>query len=297
MNHIAPILDADGRVSGPGLYALPPAAYHLDPAPENSLSHSIARLLLDKSPRHAAFAHPRIGPAHEPSEPSDAQMRGSILHAMILGEGSAFKVLDFKDFRTDRAKEARDAVKADGAIPLLIHKAREYQEIAAAILDQIQEHPACEDFADGRSEVTGVWKEADMFWCRMLIDRLPYKPGAPIFDLKSTGRDASPEKFARTIERDYAMAVPFYLRGCAALLPQRPADYRFVAFETDAPFAVSVHALAPELVEMAEADMARALKLWARCTILGEWPGYSTELHTVHPSAHRLTQAMMGEAA
>ena len=290
------------RVPGPGLYDLPAPAYHADPCPEPSLSHSIARLLVGnkaKSPRHAWHAHPRLNPKWEPDTPTDAKDRGSILHSMVLGTGSEFRVLDFKDFRTDRAKEARDKCREAGIIPVLTKHAAEYQEIAVAILDQIAAHPACEDFnGPGRSEVAAI-AEIGPIYCRALFDRLPNKPGAPAFDLKSTGKDASPEAFARTIERDYYMNPAFYLMVAGQVMEHPPSGYRFIGFEVEPPYCLAVHEVSPELFEMGVQDMRKAVEIFTRCLILGEWPGYSTELHTVHPSAYRLTAAMMaeGEAA
>ena len=45
------------------------AEYHADPAPEPSLSRSLAHTLLTRSPRHAWQAHPRLNPAWLPDEP------------------------------------------------------------------------------------------------------------------------------------------------------------------------------------------------------------------------------------
>ena len=54
------------RISEPGVYSLPDDAYHADPCPGPSLSSSVAKLMLDRSPLHAWHAHPRLNPNFEP---------------------------------------------------------------------------------------------------------------------------------------------------------------------------------------------------------------------------------------
>ncbi|WP_242401117.1 hypothetical protein [Acetobacter okinawensis] len=49
-------------ITTPGIYDLPEAQYHADPCPTPSLSNSVARILLDESPMHAHFSHPRLNP-------------------------------------------------------------------------------------------------------------------------------------------------------------------------------------------------------------------------------------------
>ena len=41
-------------------------AYHADPAPEPSLSSSVAKILVNLSPAHARIAHPRLNPDYRP---------------------------------------------------------------------------------------------------------------------------------------------------------------------------------------------------------------------------------------
>ena len=44
-----------------GIHDIPPREYHADPCPAPSLSRSIAKLLVERSPAHAYAAHPRLG--------------------------------------------------------------------------------------------------------------------------------------------------------------------------------------------------------------------------------------------
>ena len=51
------------RVTEPGIYAdFPVADYFADPTPEPSLTQTLAKLLLERAPIHAKYAHPRLTP-------------------------------------------------------------------------------------------------------------------------------------------------------------------------------------------------------------------------------------------
>ncbi|MBB2961877.1 hypothetical protein [Methylobacterium sp. R2-1] len=56
------ILDhGEGPVPGPCLDRMPAALYHADLCPEPSLSSSVGKLIVGRSPKHARAAHPWLG--------------------------------------------------------------------------------------------------------------------------------------------------------------------------------------------------------------------------------------------
>lgn len=63
-------------------------AYHQDPAPQPSLSSSIAKILLDQSPRHAWLAHPKLNPNYVAEEDSRFDI-GTAAHVMMLERDSS----------------------------------------------------------------------------------------------------------------------------------------------------------------------------------------------------------------
>src|SRR5438132_1009339 len=84
------------------------AEYFADPCEQPSLSVSIATELILRSPLHAWQIHPRLGGLRRPT--TEAMENGTLIHALLLGKGeNRIAVLDVKDFRTNAAKEARDA--------------------------------------------------------------------------------------------------------------------------------------------------------------------------------------------
>ena len=67
----------------PGIYEIPATEYHADPCPEPSLSASVARTLIDRSPLHAWMQHPKLGGQQE-EKPAARMSLGSAAHSVIL---------------------------------------------------------------------------------------------------------------------------------------------------------------------------------------------------------------------
>lgn len=260
-------------ISAPGIYSdIEADEYFADPCPEPSLSHSIARILLDRSPMHAAAAHPSL-PGFVDQKSTAAMDDGSLLHGLILGAGKQIEIVHAEDYRTKAAKEARDEARETGKIPVLIEHWRDLQRSAEAIREQICQHPDLRAFFEpGASEVT-IAAQIGGVWCRGMVDRMPDDQRAPIFDLKTTTMSAAPQAWERKLIHDYATQDVFYTDILAALdAPRRP--FLFVVAETAPPWGVSVMAAAESLRAIARARMARARALWARCLSRNEWPGY-----------------------
>lgn len=258
------------------------AAYHADPCPAPSLSSSIARLLLRRSPLHAWHAHPRLNPQPDERDGTEASDAGSILHKMLLGKGADITVIDAPDWRTKAAKEAREAAREAGHTPVLKAALAELHDAARDIRHQLQSHPeGCMLFEPGIPEATLIWREGPV-WCRARIDYLLHDDRAPPLDLKTTKLSAAPGEWERRLITEYAIQCAFYRRGLAALRRATPA-MRFIVGEQDAPHAVAVMCAAPSLQAWADAEVERAIGLWSRCITRGEWPGYPP--HTAHIEA------------
>jgi len=260
---------------------VPELVYHADPAVEISASASILKTLLDRSPLHAFTDHPRLNPAVDRGSATDAQINGTILHSLILGTPEPHTVLDFQDYRTKEAKAARDVAFAAGFIPILAHKMESLYPVADALRATLQrDHPciweAMTDAATQR-EVTMIWRE-DGAMCRCRFDALPPASYGFTADLKFTGRSAEPEDWSRKLREDYLFQGALYPMAVKALRGDEP-EFLFVVCETDAPYGVSVHAMGPELVDIAKRRVRDALAAWSRCLVAKEWPGYPNLIH------------------
>jgi hypothetical protein len=237
------------------------------------LSASIATKLITRSPRHAWHAHPRLNPNFEPEEKPIFDL-GKAAHAQLLEGNARVEVIDTPDWKTKAAKEARDAARAAGRIPIL----KKHWDAVIAMADvadaQLEAYEgAYKAFKDGKPEQTLIWKEGPI-WCRARPDWLPHK-GETLWDLKTTGGSAEPDAWIRTnLFPRPALQAAFYLRGARAVLEWANPEFRFVVQENKAPYQLSVIALAPSALALAEAQVEAAIGQWAFCIAADEWPGY-----------------------
>lgn len=272
----------------PGVYDMTAEVYHADPCPAPSLSSSVAKLLLDRTPRHAWFAHPRLNPAHE-EEHNAAFDLGTAAHDLLLcGEGR-FAVIDAADWRTNAAKEERDEAYERGLTPLLVDQMERVKLMVSLARLQLDQHEQARDaFSDGQPERTLVWQEGGI-WCRCKLDWMPNKPGpARIFpDYKTTGDSAHPDEWGtrQLFNLNYDVQAAFYRRGIRAVFGIENAHFWFVVQETSAPYALSVVSPTPAALAMADRKVTEAIRMWGWCLQNDRWPGYPNQTAFVDPPA------------
>lgn len=276
----------------PGCYPdIPMAAYVADPCTQPSLSPSVAHLLATKSPRHAWYAHQRLGMGVK--ESTDATLRGSFLHDLLLEGGKRIQVVDAPDFRTKAAKLERDAAFASGLIPMVRSKFDEATRITDAIREGIVE---CGlqwwTVDDAMIEHTLVWVDYDHgargVLCRCRPDVI-FRDGNDVLvvDIKTT-QDAAPDAAAGSMtEYGYDIQGEANVRACEANWPECVGRVRVVYLfcETEAPFVVSPIAGDGAMREMGKRRWERALGIWARCLEKDSWPAYGTAAIEVTPRA------------
>jgi hypothetical protein len=265
------------------------ADYHADQNKDMpTLSSSIANILLNRSPLHAWTAHPRLNPNWQPDDDSKYDV-GTVAHSMLLEGTASVDVCDFADWRTKDAREARDASRANGRTPLLAHQFEEVLGMCNAVADQLKAFDIDPvPLTGGKPEQTMVWQDAPTgAWCRARIDWL-HDDLSAIDDLKTTTRSAHPEAFAKNLY-SYGCDVQaaFYLRGLKALHVDADrntyldgVDWRWIVVETSPPYGLSVVEPGPAVLELADAKVDAALKLWAECLERNVWPGYPTKVAT-----------------
>lgn len=274
------------RITAPGVYDLPADDYHADPCPAPSLSSSIAKVLLDRTPRHAWLAHPRLNPAFE-REHKAAFDLGSAAHDLLLfGEGR-FAVIDAADWRTRAAKEARDDAYERGLIPLLVEQMERVEAMVASARLQLDHHEQASDaFTVGDPEQTLVWQE-DGVWCRCRLDWLPHNASTVFFDYKTTGESAHPDEWGtrQLFNLGHDVQAAFYRRGIRTVLGIENAHFWFVVQEVGPPYALSVVAPTPAALAMADRKVTEALRMWRWCLQNDRWPGYPNQTAFVDPPA------------
>lgn len=260
------------RIDKPGVYDLSAEEYHADCCPEPSLSSSIAKLIVNKTPRHAWAAHPRLNPDYQPTQ-SERFDIGNAAHSFMLRDPKCFEIVNADAWTTKAAREQRDAARLNGKIPLLVDQYERVVEMVAAARVQLDRHiDARAAFTNGRPEASIIWEESGV-WFRARLDWLP--DAGPFFDDYKTADSADPDAFLRSVvSYGYDIQCAFYTRGLKALgIHERP-EFRFIVQETASPFALSVVGLAPSFVDLAEHKVARAIDIWQRCRHDNHWPGY-----------------------
>lgn len=258
------------------LVAMPAEEYHADPCERPSLSSSIARTLLTKSPLHAWHEHPRLNSNHVPQERTEFDL-GSAAHALLLEGEDRMAVIDADSYRTKIAQEARDAARAAKMHPILKARYDDVRRMADVARNAIGN---CADLSgitleDGKAELVGIWEEEGAIM-RFRPDWTADNRTAMI-DYKTT-TDAAPDIFNRQIGRmGYHIQAAFYRRGMVAI---EGADIPFVlvAQETEPPYAVTFHGCAPSLLSIAEAEVERAIDTWRECMRRGNWPAYTQRI-------------------
>lgn len=262
------------------------ADYHADCAESPSLSSSLAKVLIDATPRHAWTAHPKLNPDFEHEEDSKFDM-GSVVHEMILGAGGGFMVVDAADWRTKIAQEQRNAARAEGATALLRQQANDAAKMTSVVFDRLSaieearplfgSRGSIGGLVNGRPERVLIWRDVGGALCRSMIDwQGPSE--TEIWDLKTTAirlNDDSIQK--QIINLGYDLSAAFYLRGLSQLKPELAGRFRFrwVFVEAEAPFEVRVVEPSAEMLEMGDRKAALAIEKWRRCLSANEWPGYA----------------------
>lgn len=251
--------------------------YHADPAPAPSLSASIIKPLLYQSPLHAWHMHPALNANHK-SEQKTAFDIGRAAHSLILNDPKEFEIVEASDWRKKENQEKRDNAYALGKIPLLKSQHQEVLRMVARAGDQLVDHECGNAFAaDGKSEVTLIWKEGNV-WCRCRIDYIAAN-GKDFYDYKTTDQSANPESVGKLIfNLGYDITAAFYKRGIKKLFGIENPSYRFVIQEKETPYALSVVALDPAAEGLADRKIDEAIRLWGFCLSSGFWPGYSKKI-------------------
>lgn len=275
----------------PGIYQMPITEYIADPAPEPSLSATIAHILITESPMHARLKHPRLNKGLIDSGSSKMDI-GTIVHGMVLeGDESRLVIVEQDDWRTKVARETRDAARLAGLVPVLAGDMGMIREIVESARSAIRNSELAEAFTPkaGKPEQTLVWQEGDI-WLRSRPDWLT-NDYRLIIDLKTTTASAEPSAWLRTmLGNGNDLQAVLGLRGIKALFKESRCQFVFWVVEQNPPYASSFIGLSPQFLEMSEHKLERAIRLWSDCTMTNCWGGYPSRICWVEPPSWEWTR-------
>lgn len=275
------------KIDKPGIYrGMASADYFADPAPEPSLSQSIAKIIIDRSPLHGKFEHPRLSPPSPQDEEFErydkAKAIGNAAHKIILGRGKDLEIIQSNDFRNKAAKDARDTAYLCGKEPVLEKHLASATDMVAAALSQLERHEASDAFTNGAGEVVLIWEE-DGIWFRQMLDWL-HDDLRTMDDYKSTGMSAAPHTLGMMmVNAGWDVQAAMAERGLNALDPAGAGRRRFRFFpqEQYAPYALAVAQMGEAAMTMGRKKLQVAVDIWRVCSETGHWPGYTR--HTIIP--------------
>jgi hypothetical protein len=270
---------APSIITRPGIYDLDADAYHSDPAPRASLSSTIAKTLLAKTPLHAWLACPRLNPDWEPLNKKTFDI-GRAAHREVLGRGGEWVEIPSDLLAsngaatTKAAKEFIEQTRAAGQTPIKPDEAETVRAMAAKLYDRLDIMGI--ELEPHRSEMA-AFAELDGIWCRCLLDNAPDTRRGPLYDLKTT-TDANPDKITRAImDYGYDVQAQHYRETWkAATGEDRP--FRFIFVEKEPPYEVCVVELTGEDLMMAERRTRRARAIFRDCLAANNWPGYPLQV-------------------
>lgn len=281
----------------PGVHVIDEADYHEDPAPAPSLSSTLARLILAKSPLHAWTAHPRLNPQWEPVQKATFDI-GRAAHRAVLGRGADYVAYPPELLASNGAASTKEAkawaeeMRAEGLTVLKANDVDLIGNMADAVRRQLAAMGINLDPI--RSEMVAL-AEIDGVWCRAMIDNAPADPRLPLYDLKTT-TDASPEALAKTVASyGYDVQAAHYLAVWKAATGE-DRKFRIVFVEKEAPYGVSVAELyrkpgdEADWFDHADALARDARRIWGECLTSGHWPCYPARVAVIGAPGWHLTK-------
>jgi len=247
-----------------------------------SVSQSWIKREAESSPYHAANDHPRLNPYGTRRGSKAAHLfLGDAVHRLALGKGREISIVRYPDYRSEAARNDRDAAIANGRIPILQKVQVQAMDMAELVKAKIEETLEGEPY---ETEVPIFWKEEVTLssgqvvtvWCRGMLD-VWCASKARILDVKTMAGLATEDGIAKAIENnDYAIQARFYPRGVEAILPELAGRVRFdfLWIETAEPYGHRAAPLDGSTRHTGDLMVDMGLMAFAEGMTSGVWPAY-----------------------
>lgn len=255
--------------------------YHNDPCPTPSLSASVAKVLLQKTPKHAWLIHPKLG--GEPWEPNEAMEHGDIIHAGVLGEKRELVIPKdesgepFQNYRKAEARRQRDEARAEGRLPVLDGDYARLKLAIQGVRERLEQLKI--SLEPGHCEVSAFWGE-DGVQCRGRFDL--FEGGIWVTDLK-TSRSipfSDTEAQRKIVNMGWDVQAAAYASAVERLIPELRGRVRmrWLFCENRPPFSIVQARASNALMEMGRAKWKKAVKKWGECLADDTWPRHPAPL-------------------
>ena len=276
---------------------MPFREYLGDPAPEPSLTSSLAKQLLDSSPEHVWRSREasRTGAGVKNKRAFDL---GTVAHAKFIGGNDEIVVIDEDSFRSAAAKEKRDEAYAQGLTPILRKDDDLAQKMANVAKREFGKNKVIGAALEGGLvELSVIWKEGGEggIFCRCRPD-VYYQDSEPptVIHYKTTSQNIDRWSFGSYAARmGWDVIAAHYHAGLGFLdesnevrqifaLQQTKEPYECIALELDNPF----------FTQGQEARDA-AVRIWFDCVKRKSWPGYGMDVQVIESPAWHFNLRLM----
>jgi hypothetical protein len=268
-------LAAPFRITEPGAYSMPAAAYHRGACPDAALSQTIAKKIIALSAWHAWVAHPRLNPDFVAEDETKFDL-GTAAHTLMLGAGVAVQVCSYPDWRTKEAQQTRAMIRDDGRIPMLAHHHKRTMEMVNLAGEQLTDFKLSYVFKQsGHSELVIAWLEGTC-WFQTMIDWVT-DDFLEIYDYKTKNESIAPHRAPRIIHNDgWDIQAAMQERALNFVHPEGAGRRKhvFVAQETSPPYALVPYRMSEAHMTMGRKKLQYAADKWALSMKTGMWSGY-----------------------
>ena len=264
-------------ITAPGVYDIEIERYHHDATlcDGPSISASGLKAVDDCAARY--WATSPYNPNRVQRKETTALNLGRAAHAVVLGEPEFLKyfiVSPYEEFRTNQAKEWRDAQTCT------ILKAPEFEIVLAMAKSQRESPYVMQAFERGRAEQSLIWKDAETgIWLKARPDWLPDDPSQRFVVDYKTAVTIEPRKLSSdAFKFGYHIQAGLQMDGLQfALGIKRPLGIAHVVQEKEPPFLCDLRMFQPEQLDLGRLIYRRALRKFADCMSSGKWPGYTAD--------------------
>ena len=273
---------ADSKYKGEGIYYdLPMEDYISDPCIEPSASKGLLNTILNQSPRHAWYDHPRLNP-DKPDDSSRRADMGSAVHTAILGGAEiVFADAEYDNWKKKAAQDFRKEARENGQIPMLEHERFVLESARDSALAFMRAQGW--DLKDMKTEGSMIWQGLNI-WKRGRFDIWLPKDNV-LVDVKTTPT-ADPATWIKQSlsNAGYDVQAQHYLEGIRKVGGgNKDTKFFFLLVEFKPPFCCSLVGLNGPYEYIADMKIRAASNLWAACVKSGEWPAYAKFPHWADP--------------
>lgn len=267
------------KIGIPAIYkGIPIETYHGDLCVGPSVSSTILRIMMQRSPAHA-WARSVYNPKRVEDKPSPGKIIGKAAHHLLLGEA------EFDKFYVERPEEIDGAAwqgnrkvcrqwLKDRAQEGLTVLAEGQLERIRGMAEALARHPLIQQgILNGQIERSMVWKDpATGLWVKTRPDAIP-TDSLDFSDLKTT-TDIDFMEVMKTIGNfGYHQQAALVGEGCKHLLKKPMQSFNFIFIESDAPYCVRVVSLKDNALALGTKMNRAAMEKFAECWEKKAWPG------------------------